>query len=97
MNKSNLTLLKKKLCKLFALRVGSNGMTKDRVLNTLKQYGFVEISDLINYVYGINGKYIDAMDAKYICERVRYCLERHGSDGDYFTPLKNLVSALQAG
>lgn len=84
------------LYKLFPLKTSGSTMEKYTIIKTLKLYGFVEISELIHYINSIEEECIDYLDAKFVYERLCYCLERHGSEGDFFTPLKSLVSELNS-
>ncbi|MBU9828516.1 hypothetical protein J1779_01045 [Rahnella sp. FC061912-K] len=78
----------------FSTKDNASMLKKSECINTLKKYGFVEISELIHYINSIEGTYIDSWDAKFVLDRVRYCLERHGDGGEYFTNLKSLASVL---
>jgi hypothetical protein len=79
---------------LYPMRADELMLNKIKCLNTLKKYGFVEISELIHYVNSIEGECIDSWDAKFVLDRVNYCLERYGDEDDYFKGLKSLSDQL---
>lgn len=81
--------------KLTSLKVNDSMLKKNKCINTLKKYGFVEISELIHYINSIEGTYIDSWEAKFVLDRVSYCLERYGDEDEYFCSLKSLALQLK--
>ncbi|EOY8407212.1 hypothetical protein ACSN7N_003987 [Enterobacter hormaechei] len=70
-------------------------MKLDEIKKTLSRYGFVEINELQIYIMGITDIHVSLYDAEFIRDRVTYCLERHGIEGEYFEPLRRLLSQLE--
>lgn len=80
--------------KLYTMCVNELILNKIQCIKILKQYGFVEISELIHFVNSIEGECIDSWDAKFVLDRVNYCLERYGDEDEYFKGLKSLSTQL---
>ncbi|OAT33520.1 hypothetical protein M976_00268 [Buttiauxella ferragutiae ATCC 51602] len=96
MKTSHLLIVNTQIYKLLFLKNTDSKMKKNRIIKTLKLYGFVEVSELTHYINSIEEDYIGYWDAKFVCDRLCYCLERHGSEGDFFIPLKSLISELNS-
>lgn len=62
---------------------------------TLNQYGFVEVSELLFNISSVEDEVISSFDARYVYDRLCYCLERHGSSSDYFDPIRKLIVKLR--
>lgn len=65
-------------------------MNKERVLKILRCYGFIEISELVNYIEINSLEVLSGKDLEFILEKLTYCLQRHCNGSDYFRPLKTL-------
>ncbi|WP_323169260.1 hypothetical protein [Pantoea agglomerans] len=82
------------------IRTGSNFSLEDYrpskklLKNKVRQYGFVEMSQVMKFLDVICDPVPDNSDLLYIRSKIERCLDVHDNQGAYFIPLRELAAEL---
>jgi len=70
-------------------------MYRSELLVALKQYGFMEIGEAINFLHIIAADELRPEDKQFILCKIIRCLHQHNDGSDYFVPLMMLKQILE--
>lgn len=73
---------------------GKYSLNKKEIAERIRPYGFVEISDILDFIRLICHERPDKSDYFYIRSKLDACLHMHDDHSAYFIPIRELATEL---
>jgi len=67
---------------------------REQIIYRVREYGFVEISEILNFLKYICHSRLDDSDYLYIRSKLGKCLDINDDHSEYFIPLRELATEL---